>query len=100
MDPEIVLVGYQVSYEQLAAGLFLFTHTRSDCGTTVSIRAGQFTDLYAGPIFRERQEKTTGCTGQCERRDDLQPCPRQCECAFVREVLDRVRTWPKKAVAS
>ncbi len=49
------MVGYQVDFDELKAGLFLFTHS---CGTTLSVCAGDFQDLYNGPIFVERLNGT------------------------------------------
>ena len=34
-DPEVRLIGYQVSFGDLAAGHFQFNHERAGCGTTV-----------------------------------------------------------------
>lgn len=96
-DSQIVLIGYQVDFQTLKAGLFLFNHHREGCFSTLSIRAEQFMDLYQGPIFQERKTGTSECLGYCLHREELGPCPAQCECAFVREVLQIVLHWPKRA---
>ena len=92
-DPHVVAAGYVVSFEELKSGLFLFNH--SICGNTLSVRAGEFTDLYDGPVFKTRRTGLPECPAHCLRKDDLAPCPGRCECAYVRAVLDKVVHWPK-----
>jgi len=94
-DPTLHLIGYQVHFEELSAGLFLFNH---NCGTTLSVPAIEFQDLYAGPMFTERLTGTEGCQESCLHDDDLRPCPAKCECAYVREVLQVISHWPKNEV--
>ena len=91
-DPQIKLLGYQVSFEELEAGLFLFNHS---CNNTVVLPAEIFTHLYDGPIFTERATGTDECPGYCLNKNELRPCPAQCECTYVREVLQIVNNWPK-----
>lgn len=95
-DPEITLVGYQAHFEDLRAGFFLFNHT---CRTTLAVTVELLQDLYHGPIFRQRATGGPDCMGYCLHRGELRACPAQCECAFVREILQIVRTWPKRQVA-
>ena len=92
-DGELVLVGYQVDFEELTLGLFLFNHTV--CNTTLAIRAGLFKDLYFGPVFRKRRTGQPDCQGYCLKTSQLAACPAQCECAWVRELLQTLRQWPK-----
>ncbi|UCG05207.1 MAG: hypothetical protein JSV83_14935 [Desulfobacterales bacterium] len=92
-DPNITLVGYQVNFEELELGLFLFNH--ETCRTTMAIRAGLFKDLYKGPVFKERQTGFEQCPEYCLHQDILDICREKCECAYVREVLQKVRHWPK-----
>ncbi len=93
-DAGVALIGYQVFFEDLQAGLFLFNHS---CGTTMGIEAGFFFDLHDGPIFRERAAGTKECGGHCLYKDDLDPCPARCDCAFARNVLQKVRHWQKNS---
>ena len=95
-DPDVGLVGYQVNFANLVAGIFLFNH---DCGDTLSIPVEAFSDMHAGPVFLDRATGTSECPGQCLREDELDPCPAKCECNYVREVLQRVKTWPKAGAA-
>jgi hypothetical protein len=95
-DPDINLVGYQVNFRQLAAGLFLFNHV---CKGTLAISAALFSDLYDGPIFTERMTDGPECSGHCFHQSNLNPCPNQCECAFVREIIKKINAWPKRSKA-
>ena len=92
-DPDIDLVGYQVHFDELTAGLFLFNHS---CKTTMSILAATFVSLYNGPIFSERATSTDSCEELCLRDDELGPCHAECECAYVREILQIIKKWPKR----
>ena len=92
-DPTVSVVGYNVNFEQLELGYFLFNHEM--CGTTLAIEAKEFTDLYNGKVFEERKLGTDECPGHCLKEDDLDPCVAECECAYVREVLHKVAHWAK-----
>lgn len=92
-DPATDMIGYQVNFEQLYLGFFLFNHL--ECGTTIGIPAGKFKDLYDGPIFSERLTGTKECQEYCLHENQLDPCPTKCECAYVREIMQVVRLWPK-----
>lgn len=91
-DPHLTLIGYQVSFKQLTAGILLFNH---NCKTTLAIRAVEFRDIYDGPIFSQRATKGKDCGRHCFHQHDLEPCPAQCECAYVREIIQRLKRWPK-----
>jgi hypothetical protein len=93
VDQEIKAIGYMAHFRELKFGLFYFNH--ETCRTTITIAASRFTDLYGGPVFEERLTGTSDCPGYCLRQDELRPCPVKCECAYVREVLDRVIHWEK-----
>lgn len=92
-DPSIQLTGYQSNFGDLEEGLFLFSHI---CGTTFSFAAGLFKDLYKGPIFCDRLTSSHQCMGFCFDRDEMRICSAKCECAYVRNVLDIIRAWPKR----
>ncbi|MCF7854092.1 MAG: hypothetical protein K9N51_04780 [Candidatus Pacebacteria bacterium] len=98
-DAEIHATGYQVNFEELEAGLFIFNHVRSGCGTTIAIPAGSFCDLYDGPIFEHAFKDSVQCDGHCLRDDDLEDCDVPCECAYVRHVLQVIRGWEKETLA-
>lgn len=96
-DRDIELVGYQVDFEEVALGLFLFNH--NTCQTTLAIQARLLKDLYLGPMFKERKTGKEECPGYCLRRSALEPCPAECECAWVRGLLQIIRDWPKPHAA-
>jgi len=91
-DPGLQLVGYQANFKALEAGILLFNHT---CRTTLALMAEDFKDLYSGPVFVERATGSAECGGHCLHKDDLGPCPARCECAYVRHILQLIKTWPK-----
>lgn len=92
-DPQVVLVGYQASFKKLTEGFFLFNHACNNA--TFAVLASQFIDLYHGPVFKKRMANSKSCPGHCLYENDIEPCPAQCECAFVREILQVIRKWPK-----
>jgi hypothetical protein len=92
-DRELRVSGYIAHFKELELGLFLFNH--EPCGSTLAVKAQQFTDLVDGPVYVERMTGTEECPGYCLRKTKLQPCHAKCECAYVRDVLDRVAHWPK-----
>ena len=92
-DNGLAFVGYQVNFSNLELGYFLFNHLT--CRSTIAVSAGLFMDLYDGPIFTERKTNTENCPGYCCDRDAFGPCTQECECAYVREIIQIVRKWPK-----
>lgn len=92
-DPDLTLLAYQVSFEELEAGIFIFEHS---CKASLSVFAGNFFHLYDGPIFEERATGTDACPGYCLKRSNFERCPARCECAYVREVLQIIKAWPKE----
>lgn len=92
-DPGTQLVGYQVNFENLELGFFLFNH--ETCRSTIGIPAGHFRDLYRGTVFKVNLAGTQNCPEYCLHEDQLLPCPEQCECAYVREIIQIIRDWKK-----
>ncbi len=90
------MIGYQVNFDELMAGMFLFNHV---CGTSLAISADDFRDLYDGPMFTEKLNGTDTCDGYCLHESDLRPCPAKCECAYVREIVQLILKWPKQGSA-
>jgi hypothetical protein len=91
-DEHIRLIGYQTNFRKLESGLLLFNH---DCETTLSLKVQAFAYLYDGPVFTKHLAGTEACPGYCLHRNELRPCPEQCECAYVREILEIIQNWPK-----
>ena len=90
-DPGIRIIGYQAAFAALETGGFLFNHS---CGTTLALPVSRFRNLHHGPIFQTRQTGTDQCPGHCLNSDNLSPCPAQCECGFVREIIQVIRAYP------
>lgn len=91
-DPCLKLVGYQVNFKTLKAGILLFNHS---CRTTLALYAEDFEDLYDGPVFRQRATGSQACPGHCLHKNDLGPCPAQCECGYIRHIIQLIKDWPK-----
>lgn len=96
-DPALEIIGYQVNFKKLTLGFFLFNHS---CKTSLAIRAVNFGDLYKGPIFQDRATGSEECPGYCLLEHELLPCPAQCECAYVREIVQIIKNCPKESVKS
>lgn len=92
-DPDISLAGYQPNFRKLKAGYFLFNHA---CGTTLGTEVDAFRPLHEGPIFTERRTDEDDCPGYCHNRKALGACPAACECAWVRAVLAKIASHPKR----
>ncbi len=93
-DPDINLIGYQVNFNELELGLFYFNHDRNGCYSTLAIYANNFKDLYDGPVYENRLTNTKSCSQYCQNIDILTPCPKKCECAWVREIIQIIQNWP------
>jgi hypothetical protein len=92
-DPNLTIKGYMANFDHLELGIFLFDH--KICKTTLAIQASQFTDMYNGPIYKRRLTGIEDCPEYCLVKKELKPCPAECECAYVREVLNKVNNWEK-----
>lgn len=87
-DPDISLIGYQARFRDLTEGLFYFNHS---CNGTMAIPVNAFTGLYEGPVFEERKTGGEECPGHCLYKESLEPCPAECECAYVREIIQVIK---------
>lgn len=101
-DPDLKATGYMANFDRLDLGIFLFDHL--PCQTTLALTAEKFRDLYEGPVYTERKTGTDECPGYCLCKDELRPCPAECECAYVREILNVIvsrknRQGPQSAQA-
>ena len=92
-DSNLHIIGYQANFKALTTGLFYFNHS---CKGTLAIQAYLFGDLYDGPIFKERATGGKACPSYCLHHEELQPCPAECECASIREILQIIKNWPKR----
>ena len=92
-DATTDLIGYQVNFDNINLGFFLFNHL--SCGTTLGIAAEKFKDLYQGSVYKENLLGTEQCPEYCLHENRLDPCPAKCECAYVRDIIQTVRNWQK-----
>ena len=95
-DPDMKIIGYQRDFDDFAADTFLFRHT---CGATLALVVRHFNGLYEGPIFQQRVTGSEERPGYCLYQDRLDKCAARCECAYVRNIIDIIRKWPKKVPA-
>jgi hypothetical protein len=90
-DPALELSGYQVHFVELENGLFYFTHHTERCGTTLAVPVQAFTTLtrrsFLAPCGHLAAD---GCSKLCVRGDTRTPCPAECECGWVREVMQEI----------
>lgn len=93
-DSNIKIIGYQVDFRDLELGLFLFNHLT--CKTTLALKANKFTDLHRGPILRERMTGTDSCPDYCLNKSELSACNTQCECMYVRDVIQIIKNGDDK----
>jgi hypothetical protein len=93
-DASLELIGYQVHFKTLEQGLFLFNHL--SCKTTISIQSGKFANLYKGPIYSQNLLGTENCPEYCLSKTNLEACPAQCECTYVRDIMQLIKAWDKK----
>jgi len=98
-DPTIRAIGYMANFQNLELGLFFFNHETATCRTTLVIDAYHFTDLSEGPTHTQRLTGTADCPSFCLHKDEMRPCPAECECGYVREVLHKVTRWKKAGTA-
>jgi len=98
-DPYLECRGYQVNLDMLHEGLFLFVHTKEGCGTDMAININAFLGLHFGKKYFDRKAFTSACPGHCFDKDDINPCSEACECAFIRDLLQVIRKWPKREPA-
>lgn len=91
-DAGLKMNGYQVDFEKLEEGLFMFTHMTKKCGSTLVIPATEFLDLYKGEKYEDRKTLSAECPRYCVDQKQLSRCSALCECAFVREVVHIVNS--------
>lgn len=87
-DPGIEIAGYQVNFDNLIDGTFLFNHS---CGATLFLSVRYFNGLYEGPVFNQRATGSEECPEYCLYPDELDLCSARCECAYVRNIIDIIK---------
>lgn len=83
-DPDITIIGYQANFDDLEAGHLFFNHS---CNNTIVLPTDRFSDLYNGPVFSGPKTGTDECPQYCLKKGELTPCRTECECAYVREII-------------
>ncbi|WP_108652709.1 hypothetical protein [Dongshaea marina] len=95
-DPALTLNGYQADLEQLDEGLFLFTHDKDGCHSTMAVEVRDFKDLYTGENYQKSRSEIADCPGYCDDKHELRGCDHPCEAAFARELISIIQDAPKK----
>ena len=90
-DKELQINGYTADFENLECGLFFFTHNVIGCHSTMAIEARKFFDLHHGPQYIEKRTAGEECPKYCLKKESLKRCDAECECAFVRDVIQTIR---------
>lgn len=91
-DPALNLNGYQMCRPDLEYGLFLFTHLKEGCYSTLAIKVLSFLDLYSGDRYYEDKSSFPECPGYCMEVSSLERCGAQCECAYVLEITHVIKS--------
>lgn len=92
-DGALKIIGYEANFNALGLGIFLFDHS---CGTTLALPVDKFKDMYKGVVFNERKTGTYECPGHCMHKSKLDPCPANCECNWVRELIQMLKSYRKR----
>ena len=91
-DPDLVIIGYQASFEKIQDGMFLFNHV---CETTLAMGVMKFDDLYTGPTYDMSLADTDECSNLCSDMNKLDACSAKCKYAYVRDIMQIIKNWPK-----
>ena len=94
-DPDVALLGYQAFSKDPVEGMLLFNHLT--CRTTLAVKVRSFQDLRQDGGQTRTLAGTDACSGHCASTTNLETCTRPCRGAWVRQVLQTVKTWPKSA---
>lgn len=90
-DRNLLVNGYQASFDDSLEGLFLLTHEVEGCGTTFAVKAGSLKYLYDGPEYTVHMALTEECEGHCLDNSDLEPCKNECDMRWARDILQILR---------
>ena len=96
IDRNLVFTGYQINLLDITNGLFLFNDDLDGCETTLAVQVQLFTDLYNGKIAPIRKIGLTECEGRCLNEHDLETCQADCECAYIREIMQVIKKYKNK----
>ena len=91
-DHSLELNGYQADFDKLELSLFLFTHMKKNCFSTMAIWAKEFQNLYSGTKYKERRTGKEDCPGYCLDKEQLNRCDALCSGAFNREIMQIIKS--------
>ena len=91
-DPDLEIIGYQANFEHVKDGMFLFNHV---CETTLALDVVDFDDLYRGPVYDMNLAETDECSRLCHDMNKLDSCGSECKYAYVRDIIQTIKNWPK-----
>ena len=91
IDKYVEIIGYQADFDKLEDGIFFFNHRKPNCGTTLALEVYNFRGLHSGKVYSERKTNSEECPLFCFDQKQLERCSVQCECAFVREILQVIK---------
>lgn len=86
-DEALELNGFQASFLSPDRGLFLFTHHREDCGTTLSIHAGTLKEYAPNLDLAAHSMGGPACNRSCFEESDLSSCSVNCYMRWVRDLI-------------
>jgi len=87
-----------VNFKSLEKGIFYFVHHDEGCGTTMAIPVKALKTLSDLPFLAPSAgSRPKGCTGLCLNEHELGDCPETCNCNWVRDIMQTIRTWEKAA---
>jgi hypothetical protein len=93
IDKNLVFTGYQINLLDLTKGLFLFNDNVDGCETTLAVPVQLFSDLYDGKVPSVRKIGQSECEGRCLNEHDLETCQADCECAYIREIMQIIKKY-------
>ncbi len=95
-DPYLELIGYQAHFADTERGLFLFNH--HFCGSTIAMRVAGFLNLYDGPVYEKKMTGSDACPGYCLYKEILEDCPVECNCTYVRKIMQVIKKKKLKGI--
>lgn len=90
-DRRLAVHGYMAICDDPGAGLVFVTHTRANCGTTLTVFAATLRPLYHGPQYTALNYGADDCRRMCLDLRRLEECTAPCKMAWVRQVLQVLR---------
>lgn len=86
LDQRLTVTGYQAVFGEVEYGVYMLTHARPECMSSISVSVGMFSRL------RPHQQYEAGfldpkCESRCFSQQDLAPCKVDCSMKWARDVL-------------